>query len=230
MDAEAELAVPPARGAAPAQYGVLEATEPARHPGGGFNPPEPTSKGGPDYGRFIDAVRTLQDHARAVDAPDEVIGEAADLLEKVSDLLGPFDADEWQSPSGRRMDLPMRGNILAVPMKMSKTDDGRIRGRARFRRFHLGRNGAVHGGEVAHLFDSVLGLTSAVLTGGPYQRTAYLHVNYRHIVPIDKDLQVDAGVSRVDGRKIFVEGRLCDGDTVLTDAEALFVLLKPGQP
>lgn len=187
-------------------------------------------KGGPDYGRFIDTVRRLQDHARAVDAPDEVIGEAADLLEKVSHLLRPFDTDEWQSPSGRRMDLPMRGNILSVPMKVSTTDDGRIRGWARFRRFHLGRNGAVHGGEIAHLFDSVLGLTSAVLTGGPYQRTAYLHVNYRHIVPIDKDLQVDAGVSRVEGRKIFVEGRLCDGDTVLTDAEALFVLLKAGQP
>ncbi|MGH3557479.1 PaaI family thioesterase [Mycobacterium sp.] len=201
----------------------------AKHPGGGFNPPEPTTKGGSDYGRFIDAVRTLQDHARAVDAPDEVIGEAAGLLEKVSGLLSPFDTDEWQSPSGRRMDLPMRGNILTVPMKMAKTDDGRIRGRARFRRFHLGRNGAVHGGEIAHLFDSVLGLTSAVLGGGPYQRTAYLHLNYRQTVPIEKELQVDAGVSRVDGRKIFVEGRLCDGEEVLTDAEALFVLLKPGQ-
>ncbi|EUA34682.1 putative thioesterase [Mycobacterium xenopi 3993] len=44
------------------------------------------------------------------------------------------------------MDLPNRGNILAVPMSMSKTDDGRLRGWARFRRFHLGRNGAVHGG------------------------------------------------------------------------------------
>jgi acyl-coenzyme A thioesterase PaaI-like protein len=205
----------------------------ARHPGGGFNPPEPTTKGGPDYGRFIDAVRMLQDHARAVDAPGEVIAEAADLLEKVSDLLRPFDTDEWQSPSGRRMDLPMRGNILSVPMKMTKTADGsrgRVRGSARFRRFHLGRNGAVHGGEIAHLFDSALGLASAVLTGGPRQRTAYLHVNFRRIVPIEKDLQVEAGVSRVEGRKIFVEGRLSDGDTVLTDAEALFVLLKPGQP
>lgn len=202
----------------------------AKHPGGGFNPPDPTTKGGPDYGRFIDAMRVLQDHARAVDAPDEVISEAADLIEKVSDLLTPFDADEWQSPSGRRMDLPMRGNLLSVPMKMSKGEDGRVHGWALFRRFHLGRNGAVHGGEIAHLFDSVLGLASAVLTGGPYQRTAYLQVNYRNIVPIERELQVDAGISRVDGRKIFVEGRLCDGDTVLSDAEALFVRLKPGQP
>lgn len=202
----------------------------AWHPGGGFNPPDPSSKGGPDYGRFIDGVRALQDHARAVDAPDGVITEAADLLDKLSGLLAPYDTDEWNSPSGRRMDLPMRGNILTVPMNAHKTDDGRIEGWARFARFHLGRNGAVHGGCLGMLFDTVLGLTSSVLTGGPRQRTAYLHINYRQIVPIEKKLQIAAGVDRVEGRKIFVSGRLSDGDTVLTDAEALFVLLKPGQP
>jgi acyl-coenzyme A thioesterase PaaI-like protein len=204
-----------------------------KHPGGGFNPPEPTTKGGPDYGRFIDAVRKLQDHARAVDAPDEVITEAADLLQKVSALLSQFDADEWQSPSGRRMDLPVRGNILTVPMEAHKAPDGkdgRIHGWARFARFHLGRNGAVHGGALGMLFDTVLGLTSSVLTGGPYQRTAYLKINYRHVVPIEKELQIDAGVDRVEGRKIFVSGRLSDGDTLLTEADALFVRLKPGQP
>jgi len=172
----------------------------------------------------------MQDHARAVDAPDEVITEAADLLEKVSALLTPFDADEWQSPSGRRMDLPVRGNILTIPMSARKAEDGRIHGWARFARFHLGRNGAVHGGALGMLFDTVLGLTSSVLTGGPYQRTAYLKIDYRHIVPVEKELQIDAGVDRVDGRKIFVSGRLSDGDTLLTEADALFVRLKPGQP
>jgi acyl-coenzyme A thioesterase PaaI-like protein len=209
---------------------VQVAGEHARHPGGGFNPPEPTNKGGPDYGRFIESIRTLQDHARAVDAPDEVISEAADLIEKVSGLLSPFDTDEWATPSGRRIDLPNRGNIFPVPMKVHRTDDGRIEGRARFRRFHLGRNGAVHGGALALLFDSILGMTSGVITGGPRQRTAYLHVNYRQIVPIDTELQIDSRVDRVEGRKIFVSGRVSDGDAVLTDAEALFVLLNPGQP
>ena len=200
------------------------------HRGGGFNPPVPTTRGGPDYGRFVEAVRTLQDHVRAVDAPDGVISEAADLIESVSRLLAPYDADEWTSPSGRRMDLPNRGNILQVPAKLARSDDGRVRGTAHFRRYHLGRNGAVHGGALGLLFDSVLGYTAAKLTRSPYQRTAYLHVNYRSITPIEKELQVDAGVERVDGRKMFVEGRLLDGDTVLADAEALFVRLRPGQP
>jgi acyl-coenzyme A thioesterase PaaI-like protein len=201
-----------------------------QHPGGGFNPPVPTTKGGPDYGRFIEAVRSLQDHAKAADAPDDVIARAADLVEDVSKLLAPYWADEWSSPSGRRLDLPNRGNILQVPAELAKTDDDKVTGTIGFRRFHLGRNGAVHGGSIAMLFDSLLGYTAAKLTRSPYQRTAYLHVNYRQIVPIEKELQVEAGIERIDGRKIFVEGRILDGETVLADAEALFVRLLPGQP
>jgi acyl-coenzyme A thioesterase PaaI-like protein len=202
----------------------------AQHPGGGFNPPQPTTRGGPDYGRFVEAVRTLQDHARAVDAPDEVITKAADLIEAVSKLLAPYDADEWASPSGRRMDLPNRGNILQVPVHLGKTDDGRIAGEATFRRFHLGRNGAAHGGAVAMLFDSLLGHTAFKLTRSRYQRTAFLHVNYRKVAPVETALRVDAGIDRVDGRKIFMAGRLLDGEAVLAEAEALFVKLLPGQP
>ena len=200
------------------------------HPGGGFNPPEPTDRGGPDYGRFIEAVRALQDHARAVDAPDEVVTQAAELIENVTKLLAPYWADEWTSPSGRRIDLPNRGNILQVPMRLAKSDDGKVHGTVEFRRYHLGRNGAVHGGALGLLFDSALGYTASKLTRSPYQRTAFLHVNYRKIVPIETSLQLEAGIARSEGRKIYVEGRLIDGDTVLTEAEALFVRLRPGQP
>lgn len=200
------------------------------HAGGGFNPPEPTTRGGPDYGRFLAAVRDLQDHARAADAPDDVVAKAADLIADVNALLAPYDTDEWTSPSGRRLDLPSRGNLLPVPMRIEKHDDGHVRGTARFRRYHLGRNGAAHGGAIGLLFDSVLGTASVLVTGNRYQRTAFLHLDYRALVPIDKDLQVDAWVADVDGRKIFVHVRLSDGDTLCTEGEALFVQLKPGQP
>ena len=73
-------------------------------------------------------------------------------------------------------------------------------------------------------------LTHAEWNHEAHVRTAYLHVNYRKIVPIEKELQVEAGVSRAEGRKIFVEMRLCDGSDVLADGEGLFVRLKPGQP
>jgi acyl-coenzyme A thioesterase PaaI-like protein len=200
------------------------------HAGGGFNPPVPTRRGGPDYGRFIEAVRTLQDLTRGADAPDDVVSKAAELVETANRLLGPYEADEWHSPSGRRMDLPNRGNILQVPVDLVVTEAGRVGGTARFRRYHLGRNGAVHGGSLAHLFDSLLGFTAFKLSESKRQRTAFLHVDYRNIVPIERTLRVDAGIDRIEGRKIFVAGRLLDGDAVLCEAEALFVMLKPGQP
>jgi acyl-coenzyme A thioesterase PaaI-like protein len=199
------------------------------HAGGGFNPPEPTTRGGRDYGRFVEAVRTLQDHTRAADAPDDVITRAADMIEAVTAMLAPFDADEWTTPSGRRMDLPNRGNIMQVPSDLTTVGD-EVDGSVRFRRYHLGRNGAVHGGAVALMWDSVLGFAAFRLTRSLKQRTAYLHVNYRKIVPIDKDLRVDARIDRSEGRKIYVSGRLRDGDYLLCDAEALFVALNPGQP
>ena len=127
------------------------------------------------------------------------------------------------------MDLPNRGNLLQVPSELTTVAD-EVDGVVSFRRYHLGRNGAVHGGAVAQMWDSVLGFAAFRLSRSLKQRTAYLHVNYRQIVPIDKELQVDARVDRAEGRKIFVTGRLLDGNTVLCDAEALFVKLNAGQP
>lgn len=200
------------------------------HPGGGFNPIEPTTKGGPDYGRFIAAVRALQDRARAVDAPDDVIAAAADLLEQADALLTPYDAEEWDSPSGRRLDLPNRGNVLGVPLELQPTGATTAAGWARFPRFYLGRNGAAHGGAIGLLFDSVLGYAAAVLTGERTQRTAFLHIDYRAIVPIGHTLAVRAELTGVEGRKITVAAKVYDGDVLLTEAHALFLKLRPGQP
>lgn len=200
------------------------------HEGGGFNPPDPTLKGGPDYGRFIDALRTLQDRARAALPPDAVVTELADQLEAMNKLLAPYEVSEWDSPSGRRTDLPLRGNILLVPMTIESFDNGFLTGTATFGRYHLGRNGAVHGGCLGLLFDTIFGTGSLLLTDLRKLRTAYLNINYRKITPIEKELRYDCTLDRVEGRKVFMTGRLLDGDEVLAEAEALFVKLNPGQP
>ena len=138
---------------------------------------------------------------------------------RVDDAVGQADgpAQPRQHPAGAR------------PTWQTVEDDESTAWSA-FRRFHLGRNGAVHGGALAQMWDSVLGFAAFRLSRSLKQRTAYLHVNYRQVVPIEKELQVDAGIDRTEGRKIFVTGRLLDGETVLCDAEALFVKLNPGQP
>lgn len=200
------------------------------HEGGGFNLPDPTTAGGPDYGRFVDAVRTLQDRARTAAPPDEVVTAVADKLDEINALLDGYGVSEWESPSGRRTDLPLRGNILLVPMTVDGVTDGVMHGTAQFSRYHLGRNGAVHGGVLGLLFDTIFGTGTMVLTDLRKLRTAYLNINYRRITPIGKELQYDCTLDRVEGRKVFLSGRLRDGDDVLVESEALFVKLNPGQP
>ncbi|WP_369751444.1 hypothetical protein [Mycobacterium sp. 155] len=41
---------------------------------------------------------------------------------------------------------------------------------------------------------------------------------------------MNAGIEGIEDSKIFVVERLCDGDDVPMEADALFVRLKPGQP
>ncbi len=129
-------------------------------PGGGFKPAHTHAKGGPDYGRFIDTVPRSADHARARhDAPDAVVTRAAALIEEACSLLAPTTSTNGPRRRAGAMTSSMRGNILSIPNQVDPCEDGRLRGWARFRRVHLGRNGAVHGGIIAHLFDSVLGKT-----------------------------------------------------------------------
>jgi acyl-coenzyme A thioesterase PaaI-like protein len=144
-------------------------------------------------------------------------------------LLEPWAAAERQRPAGRRIDLPGRGNPMLVPFIWDEITPEHSRGRATFRPFHLGGNSAAHGGTLPLLFDEVLG--RAANTGFPHvARTAYLTVNYRQIAPLDVELQVDATVDRVEGRKRWASARLFHQEALIADAEGLFVELRPGQP
>jgi acyl-coenzyme A thioesterase PaaI-like protein len=80
------------------------------------------------------------------------------------------------------------------------------------------------------LFDDVVGRMVNSNGGERPARTAYLHVNYRHITPLDRELRIEASLDRIEGRKRFASGRLYDGETLVSDAEGLFVELRQGMP
>ncbi len=56
-----------------------------------------------------------------------------------------------------------------------------------FSRFHVGGNNAVHGGVIPLFYDWHFGMVVSA-AGRPDSRTAYLHVDYRKITPIDEPL------------------------------------------
>jgi len=65
----------------------------------------------------------------------------------------------------------------------------------------------------------------------PISRTAFLHVDYREVTPIDTPLTARGWVRETEGRKAFVNAELHDlADNLLAEANGLMIRLLPGQP
>lgn len=206
-------------------------TEPP--PPSGIDPFQPrpplTWDGGAAFGAYVEAMREIQDLVGGTNPPTAALGRARELLEEVAAVLRPHRCEERDLLAGRRYDLPGRGHPFLPGVVYIESTADFLRGSVRFTQFHLGGNGAAHGGALPLLFDEVLGhLCNS--DGRSIARTAYLHVNYRAITPIGVDLVIEAAIEREEGRKRFITGRLLRGATVLSDAEGLFVQLLPGQP
>ncbi|WP_045823872.1 PaaI family thioesterase [Williamsia herbipolensis] len=186
-------------------------------------------KGGPRYGEFVESARLFMDRVRAAMPTEELVDDLIDELAAINAKLEAVAIDEWNSPSGTRIDLPARGNITLPPYLVNRADATGVDATLRFTRFHLGGNNAAHGGYIGTAFDDLLGMTGALATG-KVTRTAYLTVNYRSITPLYTDLSVTTQVTKVDGRKIFVAAQMHDGDRLCAEADGLFIALNPGQP
>jgi acyl-coenzyme A thioesterase PaaI-like protein len=185
----------------------------------------------PSFGSFLEVMRRLQDLAVSADAPEDVMDAALAQASALADLLAPYEAPEGQGPAGRVMELPGRGSLLLPPWHVEQLDESGVRSTGMLRRYHLGGNGAAHGGVLPLLFDDNFGMI-VYAAKRPISRTAYLHVNYRKVTPLNVPLTIEGKVDRVEGRKTFVNARLtttADG-TLLADGEGLMIELLPGQP
>ena len=184
--------------------------------------------GGPHYGRFIAAMRDLQDLAVSAAPEPEMFEEAATKAEELVALLRPHEAAEGVSPSNRAIGLPGRGSLLMLPWTVTGYEPGHLTAKGVFRTYHLGGNGAAHGGTLPLLFDDVFGIVTHA-AGQPVSRTAYLTVNYRAVTPLNTELTVDVTVDKEDGRKTYVSGRLYHGETLVAESDALMVQLRSWQ-
>jgi acyl-coenzyme A thioesterase PaaI-like protein len=191
----------------------------------------PALVGGADYGQpygeMVDALSSFHDAlAEAVPDLDEVEALRLELAEWASRLRGDA-VPERERVFGRRVDLDGRGQTMVPKLRVVRADAHQVFGRVTFGPYWLGGNGAVHGGAVPLLFDEVLGRLAQ--TGGrPASRTAYLRTDYRAVVPIGADLEVEGKIERMEGRKLFARATLHHGTTLCAEAEALFVTLEPG--
>ncbi|MFF4767349.1 PaaI family thioesterase [Streptomyces sp. NPDC001255] len=180
------------------------------------------------FAGFLKALRRVQSAAAFAAPPADLTAALIGPLEELADHLEAHRAPEGRRLAGGAAQLGP-GHPLLVPYEITGWGDRSLEGRVTFAPVHIGGNGAVHGGVIPLLFDDLLGIFVSV-KGLPHSRTAYLHVNYRHVTPTGKPLALEAVVDRIEGRKTYVTGRLHDNGTILADAEALFVQLLPGQP
>ncbi len=182
----------------------------------------------PGFGRFVASMRRAQDLAVGADAPDW--NAAADRVEELIDYLAPHAKPGGMAPGGRVASLPGAGSVLMPPWRIRTFSPEGVDVGVRYSRYHVGGNNAVHGGMVAMMFDVMCGIIIHSI-GRPISRTAFLHVDYRNVTPIDVDLTMRGWASKVEGRKTFVNAELTGPDgTLLAEANGLMVELLPGQP
>jgi acyl-coenzyme A thioesterase PaaI-like protein len=180
------------------------------------------------FGRFVTAMRRAQDLAVSADVTDWDL--AADRVDELIAFLAPHEAAGGVAPAGRVASLPGAGSILMPPWEVRRFDAEMVEIGVQFSRYHVGGNNAVHGGMVAMMLDVMCGIIIHAV-GRPISRTAFLHVDYRNITPIDVPLIVRGWASKIEGRKTFVNCELTDaGGTMLAEANGLMVQLLPGQP
>jgi acyl-coenzyme A thioesterase PaaI-like protein len=177
---------------------------------------------------MIRALRTLQNQVTAASPPEDVASRIEGVLTTLSDALGEYAVDEAGQLTGRLAGVPGRGQAMAPVIEIEEHTSELAVGYVTFGRFYLGGNGAVHGGAIPLAFDELMsGLAN---TGQVPCRSAYLHVNYRSITPIETRLRIEAHVESEEGRKRILSASIRNGETRCADAEGLFVAVEPGQP
>jgi acyl-coenzyme A thioesterase PaaI-like protein len=137
---------------------------------------------------------------------------------------------DGQAPAGRAIKLPGLGHPLIPPWTITKFGADGVTMEGHFSRYHVGGNMAVHGGVIPLFYDWHFGMIVSAAER-PISRTAYLHVDYRAVTPIDTPLISRGRIDRLDGRKAFVTATMSAPDgTVLSEANGLMIKLLPHQP
>lgn len=113
-----------------------------------------------------------------------------------------------------------RATPLSPPLELW-LDGDRVRGKARFGLPFQGPPGRVHGGVIGLVMDILLAKTQDFFQG--WGMTGTLNIRYSAATPLDTDIELEARVLRVEGRKLFNEGRILLGGRECVRAEGVWI-------
>ena len=187
--------------------------------------------------RLARAMRLVIERLVPSNAPEEELRAAAEGLERYAEALKAHPRLKHfhgYAESANAGDVgaffdqsPMIGlaNPLAPPITIGTSGERSAIASVTFGSAYEGPPGSVHGGFVAATFDEVLGFVQSL--GGNPGMTGTLTVRYRRLTPLHTELIIEAELLRIQGRKIFTEGRILADGMVTAEAEGLFISIDP---
>lgn len=215
-------------------FGISRLGQPAAHHAGAGRRTGESPRGDPRFAAAA-ALRRITTAVVGLPVDDVDIAEAAAVLEEVAERLeacaGPGRRSRMEpDPSGDAQDFfptsPVIGyaNPIAPPVRVELGQDG-LTGTAFFDYQYEGPPTCVHGGVLAMVFDELLGATN--IAAGCPGMTGTLTVRYRRPTPLRAPLRLESRCLGREGRKIRTWGAIFDGETLLAEAEGVFIELVP---
>lgn len=187
--------------------------------------------------RLADAVRHVVEDAALVDAAntateadlEALITRAEELAAQLRSVPSHrvngglnYNESDWEGALIERSPISGNSNPLAAPLVVEPVgEDGILHAHARYGYAYEGPPGHLHGGAVAGAFDEMVGIGQAA--SGQAGFTASLTVKMRKPTPLHTRIDYQAGVAKVDGRKIHVWATSRANGEVVADAEALMI-------
>jgi acyl-coenzyme A thioesterase PaaI-like protein len=179
--------------------------------------------------RIINRLALVRPPAEESAAAANAAADFADRLERMRERAWPWEVSEaGLEPRDFVEHSPLSGrsNPMAPPLYTEFVDGPGgwyVTGWVTFGAAYEGPPGHVHGGLLAAMFDELLGFAQQT-TGF----TGRLTVHYRRPTPLHQELRVKAWPEREDGRKRIIKGTCHLGDTLLSEAEGLFIAPRDG--
>ncbi|GAA4658291.1 PaaI family thioesterase [Gordonia humi] len=176
--------------------------------------------------RYLDyagSFNRLEDEVCLAAPPESAMSELTADFSALAARVAEHRVDYDRRPT-RYAGMSGLPHPILVPYEVHEDGPTSTSGTVEFGLRHMGNENVVHGGIISMMFDDFIGMfVSRSLGSGSSARTAYLNVDYRSMTPVGRPLSVSAEIASVQGRKAFVEARICDGETLCAEAHALFV-------
>jgi acyl-coenzyme A thioesterase PaaI-like protein len=122
-----------------------------------------------------------------------------------------------------------QANIFGLQLELEPTPEGGVAGRFFVKQDHQGAPGYAHGGVIAAALDEAMGL--AVHSRGVHAVAGRLEIDLRAPAPVGSFVRLEAGVEKVDGRKLHLAAHATGEDGAeVAAARGVFVESPLGDP